>query len=168
VFRSRLKPRVVLRYVFGASGAALLVFLVVHAGARALLDNAKLIGWGLAIVIALGGLSHLIKAWAWRLTLPREAHCPLCCSQCHLGRAFLRIEDEAIDDDVGVFAERKRATVVEGNLQARVRSGAKTVIHMHWRAHNRSLCANLRLVLNSGHSANDAFGASTQAGTKKK
>jgi phosphatidylglycerophosphate synthase len=79
-----------LRYVFGAIGAALLVFLVVHAGPRALLENAKTIGWGLALVIALGGLSHLIKAWAWRLTLPSEAYCPF-------SRIFqLRLVSEAI------------------------------------------------------------------------
>ena len=90
MFRSRPEPRVLLRYVFGAIGAALLVFLVVHASPRALLENAKMIGWGLALVIALGGLSHLIKAWAWRLTLPSEAHCPF-------SRMFgLRLVSEAI------------------------------------------------------------------------
>ena len=93
---------------------------------------------------------------------PREAECSRACFQCDFGRTFLRTEDEAIDDDVCVLAERKRATVVKGDLQARVRSGAETVIHMHWRAHNRRLCANLCLVLHSGHSANDAFSASTQ------
>jgi len=93
---------------------------------------------------------------------PREAECSRACFQCDFGRTFLRTEDEAIDDDVCVLAERKRATVVKGDLQARVRSGAETVIHMHWRAHNRRLRANLRLVLHSGHSANDAFSASTQ------
>jgi phosphatidylglycerophosphate synthase len=67
-----------------------LVFFVVHAGPRALLENAKKIGWGLALVIALGGLSHLIKAWAWRLTLPSKAHCPF-------SRMFgLRLVSEAI------------------------------------------------------------------------
>ena len=90
MFRSRPEPRVVLRYVFGAIGAALLVFLVVHANPGALLENAKMIGWGLTLVIALGGLSHLIKAWAWRLTLPSEAHCPF-------SRMFgLRLVSEAI------------------------------------------------------------------------
>ena len=90
MFRSRPELRVVLRYVFGAIGAALLVFLVVHAGPLALLENAKTIGWGLAVVIALGGLSHLIKAWAWRLTLPSQARCPV-------SRMFgLRLVSEAI------------------------------------------------------------------------
>lgn len=88
--RSRPESRVFIRYVFGAVGVALLVFLVVHAGPRALLENTKLVGWGLLLVIALGGLSHLIKAWAWRLTLPSEAHCPF-------SRMFaLRLVSEAI------------------------------------------------------------------------
>ena len=69
--RWRPDPRMALRYVFGATGAALLVYLVVHAGPRALWVNVRLVGWGLVLVIALGGLSHLAKVWAWRLTLPR-------------------------------------------------------------------------------------------------
>jgi len=71
VSRWRPDPRIPLRYVFGAIGAALLLYLVVHAGPRALLENVKLVGWGLVLVIGLGGLSHVVKAWAWRLTLPR-------------------------------------------------------------------------------------------------
>jgi phosphatidylglycerophosphate synthase len=90
VSRSRPDPRIALRYVFGAIGAALLVYLVVHAGPRALLENVRMVGWGLVLVIVLGGLSHLVKAWAWRLTLPSEAHCPF-------SRMFgLRLVSEAI------------------------------------------------------------------------
>ena len=88
--RSRPEPRVFIRYVLGVIGVALLAFLVVHEGPRALLENTKLVGWGLLPVIALGGLSHLIKAWAWRLTLPSDAHCPF-------SRMFgLRLASEAI------------------------------------------------------------------------
>ena len=88
--RSRPEPRVVLRYVFGGIGAALLVFLIVHAGPQALLENARVVGWGLLLVIGLGGLSHVLKAWAWRLTLPSEGHYPF-------ARMFgLRLVSEAI------------------------------------------------------------------------
>ena len=88
--RSHPDPRIALRYVFGAIGAALLVYLVVHTGPRALSENVRFVGWGLVLVIALGGLSHLTKAWAWRLTLPSEAHCPF-------SRMFgLRLVSEAI------------------------------------------------------------------------
>ena len=89
--KSRLQPRALFRYVLGFfMGVALLVFLVVHAGPTALLENLKLVGWGLALVIILGGLSHLLKAWAWRLTLPRDV-------QYSLPRMFgLRLVSEAI------------------------------------------------------------------------
>ena len=88
--RSRLELRVIFRYACGFLGAALLVPLVLHAGPRELLGNIRLIGWGFLLIIALGGLSHLIKAWAWRLTLPREA-------RHSLSRLFgLRLISEAI------------------------------------------------------------------------
>lgn len=74
VSKSRRQARVVFRYILGCVGVALLVLLVIHAGPRTLLVNAKLVGWGLALVIGLGGLSHVLKAWAWRLTLPHEVH----------------------------------------------------------------------------------------------
>jgi phosphatidylglycerophosphate synthase len=67
-----------------------MVLLVVRAGPQALLENVELVGWGLLLVIGLGGLSHLLKAWAWRLTLPRDVHYSL-------SRMFgLRLVSEAI------------------------------------------------------------------------
>ena len=88
--RFRPNPRVLSQYLIAVIGVALLVLLVVHAGPRALLENVKLIGWGLLLVIGLGGCSHLLKAWAWRLTLPRDIHYSL-------ARMFgLRLVSEAI------------------------------------------------------------------------
>ena len=55
-------------------GATLLAYLVARAGPDKLLANAKTIGWGMLVVIALAGISHIIKTWAWRLTMPGEAH----------------------------------------------------------------------------------------------
>jgi uncharacterized protein (TIRG00374 family) len=90
VSRFRPKPRIVLQYFIGIIGVALLVLLVVHTGPQALLENVELVGWGLVLVIGLGGLSHLLKAWAWRLTLPRDVHYSL-------SRMFgLRLVSEAI------------------------------------------------------------------------
>ena len=60
-------------YLFALPGLALLVYLVVHTGPKVLLENAKLMGWGLGLVIALSGISHLVKTSAWRLTLSGEA-----------------------------------------------------------------------------------------------
>lgn len=88
--RSRLGPRVLARYIFGSIGLALLAFVVVHAGPRTLLENAEVVGWGLLVVIGLGGLSHVLKAWAWRLTLPTQGKYPF-------SRMFgLRLVSEAI------------------------------------------------------------------------
>jgi phosphatidylglycerophosphate synthase len=124
VFRSRHASRMLLRYVFGVIGAALLVLLVVHAGPQALLENAKTIGWGLALVIALGGLSHLVKAWAWRLTLPSEAHCPF-------SRIFqLRLVSEAIGQlgFPGVIAgEATRVTLLGSEIPLASRISSVTL-----------------------------------------
>jgi hypothetical protein len=54
-------------------GAILLAHLVERAGTGALLENAKNIAWGLVLVIALAGIGHIVKTWAWRLTLRGEA-----------------------------------------------------------------------------------------------
>ena len=48
----------------------------------------------------------------------REAEGPLGRVQYDLGRAFVRIEDIAIDHDVCILTERQRAIVVKGDLQA--------------------------------------------------
>jgi hypothetical protein len=34
-------------------------------------DQVKTVGWGLGLVIALGGIVHLTKTLAWRLTRTR-------------------------------------------------------------------------------------------------
>ena len=54
-------------------GAALLAFLIEKAGPARLLQNARTIAWGMLAVIALAGVSHIVKTWAWRLALLGEA-----------------------------------------------------------------------------------------------
>jgi phosphatidylglycerophosphate synthase len=54
-------------------GVGLLAYLLSTVKLSALAVNAKAIGWGMLLVIALAGCSHLIKTWAWRLTLAAEA-----------------------------------------------------------------------------------------------
>src|SRR5262249_55472768 len=61
-----------LRAVAAILGSALLVYLVVRAGSDRLIENAQAIGWGILLVIGLAGVGHLVKTWAWRLTLPGE------------------------------------------------------------------------------------------------
>ena len=63
------------RYVRMAAtllGTSLLAYLVVRAGSHKLLDNARAIGWGIFLVLGLAGISHIVKTWAWRLTLPGQ------------------------------------------------------------------------------------------------
>jgi uncharacterized membrane protein YbhN (UPF0104 family) len=54
-------------------GAALLVYLIEQADPARLLQNARTIVWGMLLVIALAGISHIVKTWAWRLALLGEA-----------------------------------------------------------------------------------------------
>ena len=61
-----------LRILAGLLGTGLLACLVVRAGADRLIENAKVIGWGILLVLGLAGISHIIKTWAWRLTLSGE------------------------------------------------------------------------------------------------
>jgi len=112
--------RRIVSYMFALLGIALLVYLVVHTGPKTLGQQAKLVGWGLGFVIALGGISHLVKTCAWRLALPGEAH----------GISFakmlgLRLVSEAIGQlgFAGIVAgEATRATLLgsEVPLESRI------------------------------------------------
>ena len=59
-----------MRVVAGLLGISLLGYLIARSGSDKLVENAKSIGWGILLVLGLAGISHLIKTWAWRLTLP--------------------------------------------------------------------------------------------------
>jgi phosphatidylglycerophosphate synthase len=50
-------------------GAALLIYLVRRVGPERIAENIATLGWGLALIIALGGASHVVKTFAWRMTL---------------------------------------------------------------------------------------------------
>lgn len=72
-------------------GVGLLAYLLTTVKLGPLVANAKAIGWGMLLVIALGGFSHVIKTWAWRLTLLGESR------KVSFGRTFgLRLISEAI------------------------------------------------------------------------
>ena len=53
-------------------GFALLAHLILRTGPQKVLEHAKAVGWGVVLVILLGGVSHLVKTWAWRLTFRSE------------------------------------------------------------------------------------------------
>ena len=72
-------------------GVGLLSYLVARTGPRALWHDIRSTGYGIAIIIALGGVTHLVKTWAWRRTFT--------CDISHLTwrRSFgMRLVSEAI------------------------------------------------------------------------
>jgi len=72
-------------------GVALLAYLLTTVRLSTLVVNARSIGWGMLLVISLGGLSHVIKTWAWRFTLRGESR------KVSFGRTLsLRLISEAI------------------------------------------------------------------------
>jgi phosphatidylglycerophosphate synthase len=68
VSRPVTKKRLLFRSIAVISGSALLAYLIWRTGPGILLRNISTLGWGLALIIALGGVVHLVKTWAWRLT----------------------------------------------------------------------------------------------------
>ena len=64
-----VKTRQTLRYLVPVMGLILLAWLVVRTGTATVLKEIETIGWsGFGLVLFLGGLSHLIKTWSWRLS----------------------------------------------------------------------------------------------------
>jgi phosphatidylglycerophosphate synthase len=53
-------------------GVLLLAFLVRRTGISMLRESIAAIGWAFILVIALTGVSHVLKTWAWRITLLDE------------------------------------------------------------------------------------------------
>ena len=83
----------------GLLGLMLLAYLVRRVGPSRLLEGIASVGWGLVLVIALAGLSHVVRAWAWRLTLLDAGH------RVSFGRMFaLRLASEAAGQ-IGVFGQ---------------------------------------------------------------
>ncbi len=84
------KPAGHIRVFAAMLGVSLLGYLVVRSGVANIVQHAKEVGWGLALVFMLGGVAHLVKTWAWRLTF----QCDL--SKVSLARSFaLRLISEA-------------------------------------------------------------------------
>ena len=59
----------VFRFASAVLGVTLLAYLVWRIGPANLLENVRTLAWGLAVIIALGGVAHIVKTAAWRLTL---------------------------------------------------------------------------------------------------
>jgi len=69
VSRTLARARLPLRILGAILGILLFVYLIHRAGPAKLLASMVALGWGLALVIAWGGVAHILKTWAWRLTL---------------------------------------------------------------------------------------------------
>ena len=85
-----MPKRLALRIFAAILGIALLTYLILRAGPATLMESLHRLGWGLALIIALGGVSHLVKTYAWKLTLTGSGN------RASLGRMFqLRLISEA-------------------------------------------------------------------------
>lgn len=71
--RSALRAETMLRILVAILGIASLACMIAWAGPGRLLQSARAIGWGMVLVIALAGISHVVKTCAWRLALLDEA-----------------------------------------------------------------------------------------------
>jgi phosphatidylglycerophosphate synthase len=63
-----------LRILALAGGAGLIVYLIWRAGPSNLWRDLIKLGWGFSLVIALSGVAHLLRTWAWQMTLGRDRH----------------------------------------------------------------------------------------------
>lgn len=73
--RTRLaRARLPLRMLGAILGLLLFIHLIHRAGPAKLVASMIALGWGLALVIAWGGVAHILKTWAWRLTLLDGKH----------------------------------------------------------------------------------------------
>lgn len=72
MFSVSTKARFLLRSLAALMSAALFLYLVWRVGPSKLWENVLRLGWGFTWVIALAGISHCVKTWAWRLTLGND------------------------------------------------------------------------------------------------
>ena len=73
------------------AGIALLVLLIARTGTSRVVEQARAVGWGMVLILALGGLSHVLRTWAWRLTFRSDIR------QVSFAKTFaLRLISEAI------------------------------------------------------------------------
>jgi hypothetical protein len=66
--RPHVQFRQLVRLPVALLGIALLVSLIRGTGQSTLVGQVKTVGWGLGLIIVLGGISHFTKTLAWRLT----------------------------------------------------------------------------------------------------
>lgn len=67
-----MRVRRTLHYLAAVLGVVLLVVLVLRTGTATVIHQVRTIGCGFVLILILGGVGHLIKTWAWRLTFGCE------------------------------------------------------------------------------------------------
>src|ERR1700757_3577847 len=72
----RIPPiaRLPLRILAALLSSVLFAYLIWQAGPSELWENLVKLGWGFMWVLALAGVSHAARAWAWRLMLDDHKH----------------------------------------------------------------------------------------------
>ena len=123
--RPTASRRLVLRFLAATFGTVLLAYLIWRIGPSTLAQDVSRLGWGLALVIALGGVAHVVKAWAWRFTLSGEEH------KVSFSRLLqLRLVSEAVGQ-LGVlgqaFGEGLRASALNAEIPAACRISSVTL-----------------------------------------
>ncbi len=117
--------RLLLRFLAATVGTGLLAYLIWRIGPSTLAQDVSRLGWGLALVIALGGIAHVVKAWAWRFTLSGEQH------KVSFPKLLqLRLVSEAVGQ-LGVFGtafgEGLRASALSAEIPAACRISSVTL-----------------------------------------
>ncbi len=125
MFRRIANRRLLLRFLAATFGTGLLAYLIWRIGPSTLAQDVSRLGWGLALVIALGGVAHVVKAWAWRFTLSGEEH------KVSFPRLLqLRLVSEAVGQ-LGVlgqaFGEGLRASALSAEIPAACRISSVTL-----------------------------------------
>jgi phosphatidylglycerophosphate synthase/CTP:molybdopterin cytidylyltransferase MocA len=68
------KAQLPLRLIAIAMSAGFFYYLIWRTGPSKLWKSLSELGWGIILVIALAGVSHLARTWGWRLTLGDDRH----------------------------------------------------------------------------------------------
>src|SRR5258708_8127024 len=68
------KAQLPLRLIAIAMSAGFFFYLIWRTGPSKLWKSFSELGWGIILVIALAGASHLARTWGWRLTLGDDQH----------------------------------------------------------------------------------------------
>src|SRR6202158_6603880 len=87
----RYLPRFFFRSFVLVLGVSLLGYMLHRTGPGAVWKQVQAVGWGLALIVILGGFSQLIKTCAWRQTFACDiSHLPLVRRLCAPPKSFAR------------------------------------------------------------------------------